>query len=68
MRNANKSPKIPYSAMVREMEKWPYRILDRSSTSIELVHVSAILLTGQSQHQSRNLFGGGKHFKVMCDQ
>jgi len=22
MRNANKSPKIPYSAMVRKMEKW----------------------------------------------
>jgi len=33
MRNANKSPKIPYSAMVRKMEKWSrIRIWDQSPT------------------------------------
>jgi len=36
MRNANKFPKIPYSAMVREMEKWSgIRIQDRITTKVK---------------------------------
>ena len=39
MRNTNKSPKIPYSTMVREMEKWAgIRIRDRITTPPKVNH------------------------------
>jgi len=45
MRNANKSPKIPYSIMVREMEKWSgIRIRDRISTRSSLLEGHILLM------------------------
>jgi len=49
MRNANKSPKIPYSAMVREVEKWSgICIWDWITTKS-----SSVLQTGRPNHNTK---------------
>jgi len=66
MRNANKSPITPYSAVVREVEKWPgIRIWDRIITKSYSIPLS----TGRPNHNIGLMIkfitsdrGGGKCF------
>jgi len=49
MRNANKSPKIPYSAMLREVDKWSgIRIIDRTTITVWTVVQTVLTATFNS--------------------